>query len=126
MTDDLDMGAILNEFNLEETVRCAIGAGNDLAMICHRVPAIEEALGYLKTLPTDQLDRALRNVARFKVNLAVPDRFSESAFTALNNEIWDLRVATLWRRARTGAKPGRRQTLAGRNLLSPPGRFCRG
>jgi beta-N-acetylhexosaminidase len=46
-------------------------------------------------LPTDQLDRALCNVARFKANLAVPDRFSESAFTTLNNEIWDLRVATL-------------------------------
>jgi beta-N-acetylhexosaminidase len=95
MTDDLDMGAILNEYSLEKTVRFAIGAGNDLAMICHRVPAIEEALGYLKMLPTDQLDRALCNVARFKANLAVPDRFSESAFTTLNNEIWDLRVATL-------------------------------
>lgn len=95
MTDDLDMGAILNEYNLEETVRCAIGAGNDLAMICHRVPAIEEALAHLKMLPTDQLERALRNVARFKANLAVPERFSETAFTSLNDEIWNLRVATL-------------------------------
>ena len=39
MTDDLDMGAILNEYGLEETIRLAIEAGNDLAMICHRVPA---------------------------------------------------------------------------------------
>src|SRR5262249_972466 len=38
MTDDLDMGAILNEYSLEETIRLAINAGNDLAMICHRVP----------------------------------------------------------------------------------------
>ena len=43
MTDDLDMGAILNEYGFEETIRRAIGAGNDLAMICHRVSAIEEA-----------------------------------------------------------------------------------
>src|SRR6266478_6431038 len=34
MTDDLDMGAILNEYGLEETIRLAIAAGNDLAMIC--------------------------------------------------------------------------------------------
>ena len=47
MTDDLDMGAILNEYSFEETIRRAIGAGNDLAMICHRVPSIAEALGYL-------------------------------------------------------------------------------
>src|SRR5262249_38104839 len=95
MTDDLDMGAILNEYNLEETIRRAIGAGNDLAMICHRVPAIEETLGYLEKLPADQLDRALRNVAMVKANLAAPVRFSENVFEALNNEIWNLRVATL-------------------------------
>src|ERR1700720_3283339 len=41
MTDDLDMGAILNEHGLEETIRLAIAAGNDLAMICHRIPEIE-------------------------------------------------------------------------------------
>ena len=51
MTDDLDMGAILNEYGFEETIRLAIGAGNDLAMICHRVAAIGEALGYLEKLP---------------------------------------------------------------------------
>src|SRR5260370_22186266 len=38
MTDELDIGAILNEHGLEETIRLAIGAGNDLAMICHRIP----------------------------------------------------------------------------------------
>src|SRR6266446_6747787 len=43
MTDDLDMGAIMNEYSLEETIRLAIAAGNDLAMICHRVPSIAEA-----------------------------------------------------------------------------------
>src|SRR6476659_849670 len=51
MTDDLDMGAILNEYGFEETIRRAIGAGNDLAMICHRVSAIAEAVGYLGKLP---------------------------------------------------------------------------
>lgn len=95
MTDDLDMGAILNEYGLEETIRRAIGAGNDLAMICHRVPAIEEALGYMEKLPSDQLEIALASVARFKSQLAPPNEFSETAFTALNDEIWDLRVAVL-------------------------------
>jgi beta-N-acetylhexosaminidase len=95
MTDDLDMGAILNEYGFEETIRRAIGAGNDLAMICHRVPAIEEALGYLEKLPRQELDRALGSIARFKAKLVPPDQFSESAFAALNGEIWNLRVATL-------------------------------
>src|SRR2546429_4526545 len=34
MTDDLDMGAILTRYRLDQTIRLAIGAGNDLAMIC--------------------------------------------------------------------------------------------
>ncbi len=95
MTDDLDMGAILNEYGFEETIRRAIGAGNDLAMICHRVSAIEEALGYLEMLPADQLERAQSNIARCKANLVAPEEFSESAFASLNAEIWDLRVAVL-------------------------------
>src|SRR3984893_6244978 len=41
MTDDLDMGAILNEYGLEETIRLAIEAGNDWGMICHRIDSIE-------------------------------------------------------------------------------------
>ncbi|MEO7168450.1 MAG: glycoside hydrolase family 3 protein [Spartobacteria bacterium] len=95
MTDDLDMGAILNEYGLEETIWRAIGAGNDLAMICHRVPAIEEAHGYLEKLPRAQLDRALENIARCKAKLAPPHEFTEAAFATINDEIWKLRVEVL-------------------------------
>jgi beta-N-acetylhexosaminidase len=95
MTDDLDMGAILNEYGLEETVRRAISAGNDLAMICHRVTAIEEALGYIGKLPGDELEHALASVARFKTKLVQPDDFSETAFSEVDGEIRSLRVAVL-------------------------------
>lgn len=95
MTDDLDMGAILNEYGLEETIRLAIAAGNDLALICHRIPAIEQVHRILGTLPRDQINRALASVARFKKKLAPPHEFSEAAFRKIDNEIWDLRVAVL-------------------------------
>ena len=95
MTDDLDMGAILTGYRLEETIRLAIEAGNDMAMICHRIPEIENVKRILTTLPQDQIDRALENVARFKEKLVPPDKFSEPAFRSINEEIWDLRVAVL-------------------------------
>jgi beta-N-acetylhexosaminidase len=95
MTDDLDMGAILNEHGLEETIRLAIGAGNDLAMICHRIPEIGNVHRILAKLPSAETDRALANIARFKTKLAPPSGFSEAAFREIDNEIWDLRVATL-------------------------------
>jgi beta-N-acetylhexosaminidase len=95
MTDDLDMGAILNGHGLEETIRLAIGAGNDLAMICHRIPEIENVHRILGTLPTDQIERAQKNIARFKERMSSPHKFSEAAFHKIDNEIWQLRVAVL-------------------------------
>src|ERR1700730_586112 len=80
MTDDLDMGAIMNEYSLEETIRLAIGAGNDLAMICHRVAEIENVHCILGELPRDQIERALASDARVKQNLPPASRFSEAAF----------------------------------------------
>jgi beta-N-acetylhexosaminidase len=95
MTDDLDMGAILNGYGLEQTIRLAINAGNDLTMICHRIPEIESVRRILETLPREQIERALGGVAAFKKNMQPPHEFSESAFRKIDNEIWDLRVATL-------------------------------
>ena len=95
MTDDLDMGAILNEYGLEETIRLAIEAGNDWVMICHRVASIDEVHSTLGKLPSAQTERALESVARTKTKLAVPHEFSEAKFQEIDREIWNLRVAVL-------------------------------
>ena len=95
MTDDLDMGAILNEYDLDETIELAFAAGNDLAMICHRVAAIDKVHATLRRLPHSQIDRALESVDAFKKKLVKPDPFSEESFRKINDEIWNLRVAVL-------------------------------
>ncbi|HEY4271278.1 MAG TPA: glycoside hydrolase family 3 N-terminal domain-containing protein [Candidatus Udaeobacter sp.] len=95
MTDDLDMGAILTGYRLDDTIRLAINAGNDVVMICHRIPEIETVCEILGEVPPDQINRAVDNVARFKEKLTLPDKFSESAFRNIDNEIWDLRVSVL-------------------------------
>jgi len=95
MTDDLDMGAILNHYTLEETIRLAIHAGNDLAMICHRIESLREARAILDRLPPPQLDRALASVATFKQRLAPSDPFSEAEFRLRDAAVYQLRVDTL-------------------------------
>jgi beta-N-acetylhexosaminidase len=95
MTDDLDMGAILNEYGLDETIRLAIEAGNDWVMICHRVAAIAEVHSTLSKLSPTEIDRALENVARTKTKLSPPHSFSEAKFQEIDREIWDLRVGVL-------------------------------
>src|SRR6266542_1451913 len=113
MTDDLDMGAILNEYGLEETIRLAIAAGNDLTMICHRIPEIEQVHRILGNLPRDQIERSLAGVARFKKKLAPPHEFSEVSFRKIDDEIWDLRVATLGaeRAAQRSPEDGKRSPV---------------
>jgi beta-N-acetylhexosaminidase len=95
MTDDLDMGAIINESGFPETISRAMAAGNDMAMICHRVPMAEEAIGILGQLDRKIIDRALAAVAGFKSQLAPPAPFSEARFRDLDQQVWALRVATL-------------------------------
>lgn len=95
MTDDLDMGAIYNEYGLEETIHRALAAGNDLAMICHRIDAIGEARRALQDVPPNELERALENVRKFKMRMLPPHKFSEAAFHEIDDAIWKLRVAVL-------------------------------
>ncbi len=73
MTDDLDMGAILNHYGFEETMKMGISAGNDLLMICHRVELAAQARAAVETLPQAEIDPALARVAAFKTKLAPPE-----------------------------------------------------
>lgn len=95
MTDDLDMGAILNHYGFDETMRLALQAGNDLLMICHRIETGRQALDAIKSVDQQVLDRALESVAAFKTRMVAPDSFSESKHQALDAEVWNLRVETL-------------------------------
>jgi beta-N-acetylhexosaminidase len=95
MTDDLDMGAILNEYSFADMLRLAFDAGNDLAMICHRIDQIAEAREVVEKLPQRDIDGALARVARFKAGLAPPAKFSEEAFRKTDGKVWELRVAVL-------------------------------
>src|SRR5438874_3023160 len=95
MTDDLDMGAILNEYRFADMLRLALEAGNDLAMTCHRIDRIAESRDGIEKLPRQCLDAAFASVARFKARLAPPAKFSEEAFRKTDAEVWQLRVAVL-------------------------------
>jgi len=115
MTDDLDMGAILIRYRLDDTIRLCLEAGNDMMMLCHRVPEIETVHKILTTLPSDQIERAQQHIGNFKKNLSPPQKFSESAVQEINQEIADLRTAVVGEEA-----PGRVLT---ERQISPVERF---
>jgi len=82
-------------------------------MICHRIPEIENVQRILGTLPRDQIDRALASIAHFKEKMSPPTNFSEAAFRKIDNEIWELRVATLGeeRARQRSAEDGKRSPV---------------
>jgi len=95
MTDDLDMGAILNEVTFEQAIQEAMRAGNDIVMICHRIEMVEQAHQHLAGLPDQVLRTALERVQRAKSNMRKPDQWSLEQFVQINTDIQALRVAVL-------------------------------
>ena len=95
ITDDLDMGAILNEVTFEDTIMHAIHAGNDMVMICHRTGMVELAYETLKDIPSSHIEDSLERISMAKQRLCTPSPFSDEAFKKIDAMIWDLRVETL-------------------------------
>ncbi|CAN5398557.1 hypothetical protein BH23VER1_BH23VER1_19760 [soil metagenome] len=113
MTDDLDMGAILNEVGFKETIQGCITAGNDLAMICHRLEMVEEARTHLEGLPDLVVTLALERIEKAKRRLPAPLPFALETFQAIDQKVWDLRVATLGEEgaARRSPEDGKRSPV---------------
>lgn len=91
MTDDLDMGAIMNRYGRGEDVKLAIAAGNDLAMICHRTDTAEAAAKAIAELPLGIRDDALARLERFRKKMSRPLDFSQGKWDALCEKIAAIR-----------------------------------
>ena len=83
MTDDLDMGAILNEVTFEQAIQEAVKAGNDMVMICHRLEMVELARTHLEALPSPVVYDALSRIEKTKKKLSKPAVFSLDKFAAI-------------------------------------------
>ncbi len=95
MTDDLDMGAILNEVTFEQAIQEAVRAGNDLVMICHRLEMVELAHQHLQGVEDPILHDALVRIEKTKKRLQPPTAFDLNLFRKINADIWQLRVDVL-------------------------------
>lgn len=95
MTDDLDMGAILNTYGRGQDAKLAIAAGNDVAMICHQIDTAATTLDHLKELPHQTIDDALRRIEKMKKKLFEPLKFSMDLWNSINADVLQLRVDVL-------------------------------
>jgi len=93
LTDDLEMGAIVENYGIGEACRMAIAAGVDMLAICASVDAINEGYDAVSTavrsgdISEDRLDESIERIQSLKKELAKPLEFDDQRLTALSNEI---------------------------------------
>jgi beta-N-acetylhexosaminidase len=93
LTDDLEMGAIARHYEIEETVRRAIEAGEDMLLICARPDLIRRGFDSLLaaarsgSLGEERIDASLARIAHFKSLIQPPLPFDAARFSALSGEV---------------------------------------
>ncbi len=93
VTDDLEMGAIAKHAPIDQAVRRAFDAGQDMLLICSRSDLIRRGYDVLLQAARDgeitreRLNHSLKNIADFKSLVQPPLRFDQQRFRALSDEI---------------------------------------
>ena len=95
LTDDLEMGAIVENYGIGEACKMAITAGADMLAICASVDAINEGYEAVSKavdsgeIDEGRIDESIERILSLKKQLARPLRFDDERLTALSNEIAD-------------------------------------
>jgi beta-N-acetylhexosaminidase len=95
ISDDLDMGAIVGQYGLADSVTRAVEAGNDLILLCHRPELIPEAAKALGKVSSARAAEAEKQIADFMKKLDPAHPFSVTAHAVLDDKIQQLRIDTL-------------------------------
>ena len=93
LTDDLDMGAIVNKYGSARASELALEAGNDLMLVCHNLDGVAEIAETLSRVDASIQKEAFARISNLKKRLAPPSAFSMEATERLNHDIEDLRAA---------------------------------
>jgi beta-N-acetylhexosaminidase len=93
VTDDLEMGAIARHYQIEETVRLAVEAGEDMMLVCARPDLIRRGYDALLQAARDgvispeRIDASLRRIADYKALAQPPLAFDTARIEQLATEI---------------------------------------
>jgi len=87
ITDDIDMGAIRNEYGVKDACRMAFEAGNDLVLVCHSLDAVETVADALANVSHRTQDESYRRILNLRAKLKTPPAFTQKAFCRLDCEI---------------------------------------
>ncbi|HBE96185.1 MAG TPA: glycosyl hydrolase [Verrucomicrobiales bacterium] len=87
LTDDLDMGAIVNHYGRGPDIRLALEAGADIALVCHNFAKLRDVLPQLGGI--DSWDTQNR-IEKASNRLKHPPKFTQEKWDAVNEKLTDL------------------------------------
>jgi beta-N-acetylhexosaminidase len=93
LTDDLEMGAIVENYGIGEACKMAIAAGADMLAICAGVDAIKEGYASIADavekgeISEDRIDESIKRIFSVKESLESPLPFDDERLNSLSNEI---------------------------------------
>jgi beta-N-acetylhexosaminidase len=96
LTDDLEMGAIVENYGIGEACKMAIDAGVDMLAICASSEAIREGYGAIADavrsgrITEDRINRSVERISSLRSSLQDPLPFDNDELDALANDIADL------------------------------------
>ena len=96
LTDDLEMGAIVENYGIGEACKMAINAGADMLAICASVDAIKHGHDAISAAVTsgeiseERIDRSIDRISSLRRSLQDPPPFDNDRLEALSNEIAEL------------------------------------
>ncbi len=97
ITDDMEMGAIVNNYGIGEACKMAINAGVDMLAICNNPVAILEGFEAVTKavnsgeISETRINESLKRIARVKNIIKTPLPFDESRLHELSKEILELK-----------------------------------
>lgn len=82
-SDDLEMGAISNQYSLEDAAFLAVDAGCDQILICHSIDKVESIVNHLTkafvdgVIPMKKLDDSIERIMESKKQFLMPFKLSD-------------------------------------------------
>ncbi|HVF29753.1 MAG TPA: glycoside hydrolase family 3 N-terminal domain-containing protein [Pyrinomonadaceae bacterium] len=96
LTDDLEMGAIVENYGIGEACVMAVEAGADMLAICASIAAIDEGHAAIREaydsgrISVDRIDESVARISSLKAALGPPPEFDDDQLESLSNAVAEL------------------------------------
>ncbi len=87
LTDDLDMGAIVNHYGRGPDIRLALEAGADIAIVCHNFAKLRDVLPQLDGIDNWDTQNRIEKISK---RLKHPPKLTQEKWDAVNEKLTDL------------------------------------